>query len=275
MLTSTQSQRLVRLRWSAFIIVGMAYILSFFHRFAPGAIASDLQQTFHASSAELGSLAATYFYVYTVMQIPTGVLADTWGPRRIVTIGGVLAGIGAILFGSAETLAAASAGRLLVGLGVSVMFISMLKLNAAWFHDRHFATMTGMTILLGNVGSILATSPLSAALSLMSWRSVFIDIGIFSLLLALLAWLLVRDNPGSVGLPSLRELDGQTAHPARKGTGMTDCWKCCRTAPLGRDCGSIPAWRVRCSLSPGCGPCLICRTCTAWTEAAPPATPRY
>ncbi|MEQ1916571.1 MAG: MFS transporter, partial [Gallionella sp.] len=217
MLTPTQSQRLVRLRWSAFIIVGMAYILSFFHRFAPGAIASDLQQTFHASSAALGSLAATYFYVYTVMQIPTGVLADTWGPRRIVTIGGVIAGIGAILFGSAETLAAASTGRLLVGLGVSVMFISMLKLNAAWFHDRHFATMTGMTILMGNVGSILATSPLSAALSVMSWRSVFIDIGVFSLLLATLAWLFVRDNPSSVGLPSLRELDGLAAHPAREG----------------------------------------------------------
>lgn len=217
MLTLPQSQRLVRLRWSAFIIVGMAYILSFFHRFAPGAIASDLQQTFHASSAALGSLAATYFYVYTVMQIPTGVLADTWGPRRIVAIGGVLAGIGAILFGSAETLAAASTGRLLVGLGVSVMFIAMLKLNAAWFHDRHFATMTGMTILLGNVGSILATAPLSAALAVMSWRSVFIDIGVFSLLLAALAWLFVRDNPGSVGLPSLRELDGLAAHPARAG----------------------------------------------------------
>jgi sugar phosphate permease len=217
MLTPTQSHRLISLRWCAFIIVGMAYILSFFHRFAPGAIASDLQQTFHASSAALGSLAATYFYVYTVMQIPTGVLADTWGPRRIVTIGGVLAGIGAILFGSADTLAAASTGRLLVGLGVSVMFIALLKLNAAWFHDRHFATMTGMTILLGNVGSILATSPLSAALSVMSWRTVFIDIGMFSLLLAALAWLFVRDNPGSVGLPSLRELDGQAAHPARAG----------------------------------------------------------
>lgn len=217
MLTITRSKQLSRLRWTAFAIVGLAYILSFFHRFAPAAIASDLQQTFHASSAALGGLAATYFYVYTVMQIPTGVLADTWGPRRIVTLGGVLAGIGSILFGCADTLAAASAGRLLVGLGVSVMFISMLKLNAAWFHDRHFATMTGVTVLLGNVGSILATAPLSAVLTVVSWRNVFITIGVLSLLLALLAWLLVRDHPGEVGLPSLRELDGKSAHPARQG----------------------------------------------------------
>jgi sugar phosphate permease len=94
MLNRQQTGQLVRLRWTAFGIVGLAYILSFFHRFAPAAISSDLQQTFHASAAELGGLAATYFYVYTVMQIPTGILADTWGPRRVVTMGGLLAGIG-------------------------------------------------------------------------------------------------------------------------------------------------------------------------------------
>jgi MFS family permease len=85
-----------------------------------------LQQAFSASGAALGGLAATYFYVYTLMQIPTGVLADTLGPRRIVALGGVIAGIGSLLFGLADTLAAASAGRLLVGLGVSVTFISLL-----------------------------------------------------------------------------------------------------------------------------------------------------
>ena len=217
MLDQDQARRLVRLRWSAFIIVGLAYILSFFHRFAPGAIASDLQQTFHASSAALGSLAATYFYVYAVMQIPTGVLADTWGPRRLVTVGGILAGIGSLLFGFADTLTIASMGRLLVGLGVSLTFISMLKLNAAWFHDRHFATMTGVTVLMGNVGSVLATAPLSAVLTVMTWREVFTYIGMLSLGLAVLSWLAVRDSPVQVGLPSLRELDGKAAHPPHHG----------------------------------------------------------
>ena len=92
MLTSEQKAHLDRLRWTAFLVVGLAYILSFFHRFAPAAISSDLQQAFDASSAALGGLAATYFYVYTLMQIPTGVLADTLGPRLTVTAGGIVAG---------------------------------------------------------------------------------------------------------------------------------------------------------------------------------------
>lgn len=213
MLSLTQKARYFRLRWAAFSLVALAYILSFFHRFAPAAIATDLQQTFQASGAELGALAATYFYVYSVMQIPTGVLVDTLGPRRILAIGGLVAGAGSLVFGLADGLAVASVGRLLVGLGVSVTFISLLKLNAAWFHDRHFATLTGLSILLGNIGALLAASPLAWALGFVSWRTVFVAVGGLSLSVAVLGWMMVRDHPGKAGLPSMRELDGKAAHP--------------------------------------------------------------
>ncbi|MDD4912374.1 MAG: MFS transporter [Sideroxydans sp.] len=217
MLDSKQNSRLTRLRWTAFVIVGLAYVLSFFHRFAPAAISTELQETFHASGAELGGLAATYFYVYMLMQIPTGVLVDTMGSRKVVALGGLVAGIGSILLGMADTLTIASMGRLLVGLGVSVTFIALLKLNASWFHDRHFATMTGATILMGNVGSLLAAAPLAWALGFVSWRTVFVVVGVVSLVLAVLDWWLVRNQPSDVGLPTMRELDGKTAHPAHQG----------------------------------------------------------
>ena len=54
-----------------------AYVLSFFQRFAPAGIASDLAAAFNTSASSLGALAATYFYVYTLMQVPTGILVDT------------------------------------------------------------------------------------------------------------------------------------------------------------------------------------------------------
>ncbi len=217
MLNVHQKSRLARLRWTAFGVVGLAYVLSFFHRFAPAAIAGDLQQTFQASGAQLGGLAATYFYIYMLMQIPTGVLVDTLGARRVVTMGGVVAGVGSILFGLADTLWGASIGRLLVGLGVSVTFISLLKLNASWFQDRHFASMTGASILLGNMGSLLAAAPLAWALGLVSWRIIFVAVGVLSLLLAVLAWGLVRNQPHEAGLPSMRELEGKEAHPLHEG----------------------------------------------------------
>lgn len=206
-----------RLRWTSYILVMLGYMLAFFHRMAPAAIAGDLQQSFQASGAALGSLAAAYFYTYMVMQIPVGVMADVLGARRIVAIGALVAGAGSILFGVADSLMWATFGRVLVGLGVSVMFISIMKLNSVWFHDRHFGTVGGMTILLGNLGAVLAAAPLVWLVTQTSWRNVFVGVGVFSLLLGVLVWFFVRSHPGEAGLPTMRELDGKESHPAHQG----------------------------------------------------------
>ena len=172
-----------------------AYLLSFFHRVAPAAIAGDLQSSFAIGGAQLGTLAATYFYVYTVMQVPTGVLSDTLGPRRILFWGGLVAGLGAILFGLAPSFEVAFAGRTLVGLGVSVAFIAMLKLIALGFDDRRFASITGLCMLIGNLGSILAGAPLAWATQAAGWRPVFVVVGVLSLLMAFAARAWVLETP--------------------------------------------------------------------------------
>ena len=216
-MTTHIHRRMRRLRWTSYTLVVTGYMLAFFHRMAPAAIATDLQQSFHASGAALGALAAAYFYTYTVMQIPVGVMADTLGIRKIVAIGAALAGVGSLLFGMADSLAVATIGRILVGLGVSSMFISLMKLNSVWFHDRHFGTVGGMSILLGNLGAVLAATPLVWAVTHTSWRNVFVAVGIFSIVLAVLVWLFVRSHPGEAGLPSMRELEGKESHPVHQG----------------------------------------------------------
>lgn len=209
--------RMRRLRWTSYTLVIIGYMLAFFHRLAPAAIANNLQQSFHTSGASLGSLAAAYFYAHTVMQIPVGVMADTLGIRRVVAFGALISGVGSLMFGMSETLAFATLGRLLVGCGVAAMFISLMKLNAVWFHDRHFGTIGGMSLLLGNLGSVLAATPLVWVAAQTSWRNVFVAVGIFSVVLAALVWLLVRSHPGEAGLPSMREMDGKEAHPHHQG----------------------------------------------------------
>lgn len=184
-----------RRRLLVLAVVVAAYVLSFFQRFAPAGIAQDLAASFQTSAASLGVLAATYFYVYTLMQVPTGILVDTLGPRRILFIGGMVAGAGSLLFGMAQTLDAALAGRTLIGLGVSVTFIAMLKLIAVWFEEQRFASVVGLSMLVGNFGSVLAGSPLSWMAQNTGWRGVFVGVGVVSLALGLLSWLLVRDRP--------------------------------------------------------------------------------
>jgi sugar phosphate permease len=191
----------------------MAFVLAFFHRLAPGALAGQLQQEFGISGASLGLLAATYFYVYFAMQVPSGILADTLGPRKLFTVGAMVAGAGSLVFGLAPDFGVAVFGRFMVGLGVSVVFISVLKLNTAWFLERQFATMTGLLMFIGNMGALLAAAPLAWVVAQTSWRYVFIVAGAISILLAVITWLYLRDNPREMGLPSMQQLEGKPEYP--------------------------------------------------------------
>jgi len=212
MLTLPLTPQLKRLRAVAMTLVVSAYLLSYFHRVAPAVIAQDLAASFHISAASLGVLAATYFYAYTIMQIPAGILADTLGPRKLLMLGGMVAGIGSLMFGWAPTFELAVVGRTMVGFGVSVTFISMLKLIAVWFEENRFATLTGVVMLIGNLGSVVAGTPLGSAAQAVGWRFIFIVAGGVSLLLGVLSWLYVRDSPVETIAPRLAE----TQVPVRK-----------------------------------------------------------
>jgi sugar phosphate permease len=191
--------RFASARLIIFGVVLASYVLSFFHRIAPAALAGELTRAFTINGAVLGTLAATYFYVYTLLQIPVGVLADTLGPRRILTAGSLVAGIGSLAFALATTWEIAAAGRTLVGVGVSVAFIALLKVSAVWFPANRFATLNGITLFAGNLGAVIAGAPLAWLVTQASWRVIFVVLAMLSIGLGIATWLRVRDRPEDMG----------------------------------------------------------------------------
>ena len=186
-------------KWSIFTVLILTYILVYFHRMAPGVVSEYLMGAFQTTGAQLGVLSAIYFFVYAFMQIPAGVIADTLGTKVSVVSGNVIAGTGSILFGMAGNFELACLGRFFVGLAVSVVFISIMKSNSVWFHEKVFAYMSGLTLLIGNLGSVLAAGPLAVLLTMLEWRTVFIGIGILSFILALLGQLIIKNKPEDLG----------------------------------------------------------------------------
>jgi len=209
-------QRYRRMRRVAYSLGAAAFILAFFHRVAPGAIAADLRASFDASATALGFIAALYFYPYAAMQLPSGLLADSVGPRRLFAGGLLVAGAGSLLFAWAPDVGWLLAGRGLVGLGVAVAFVSVLKLIASWFPEQEYGTWVGMLMLLGNLGGVTAASPLAWVVQFFSWREVFAAIGAVSILLAGCIWLWVRDTPRDAGLAPLA---GMPAAPPQATAG--------------------------------------------------------
>jgi MFS family permease len=137
---------------------------------APAVITDQLMLEFAIGGAALGNLSAFYFYSYVAMQVPTGMIADRWGPRRLLTAGAGVAALGTALFAFAPTLFWANMGRLLIGASVAVAFVSMLKLASHWFAPKQYALASGMALLMGVVGGVVAGVPLRFLVEAFGWR---------------------------------------------------------------------------------------------------------
>jgi len=134
-----------------------------------------------------------------VVQIPTGILADYWGPRKLLSSGTLLSSFGAFIFASAASIHMANLGRLIIGASIGVAWISILKLTTRWFKSNHFTVVTGIALCLGILGAISAGAPLRLLMDIFGWRLVIFGVGTITLLLSLLIWIFMRDDPAQKG----------------------------------------------------------------------------
>ncbi|MFC1990620.1 MFS transporter [Chloroflexota bacterium] len=202
-------QQLYRQRWRILIVAALAHTIGMFHRAAMGPIADRIMADFSITAVTFGSLSAVYFYTYAAMQIPSGTLADTWGPRRTIACGVTLSVLGSTLMGVSPSIAVLFVGRLLIGLGVSVAWLSCIKLIMEWFKTRERGIMIGLAGALANIGQLAATTPLAMLVMWIGWRMSLVAIGQISLIIAIANWLFVRDNPMKIGLPNIESIENQ------------------------------------------------------------------
>ncbi|WP_366555318.1 MFS transporter [Aquibaculum sediminis] len=189
------------LPWLIWSLGALFFCYGFFQRMAPSVIIDPLMRDFAVGAAVLGNLSAIYFYAYAGLQIPVGLLADAWGPRRLLTAGALCCGAGSLLFALAPDLNIAYLGRLLVGVGAAASFVGTLKLATNWFPASRFAQLTGMTMAAGMLGGVGGQVPLAAAVEWFGWRSTLAAAAAGGLILAVLLWTIVRDRKPDAPAP--------------------------------------------------------------------------
>jgi len=143
--------------------------------------------------------------------VPGGVLIDSLGPRRVITAGGAVMGLGSLAMGLAASPLVLFTGRLLVGLGAAVTFTGALKIAASWFPPTQFGMMSALTATVGVLGALIGNAPLAALAAHLSWRGALVIIGAVTIAGALLCLALVRDQPAAARHragrgPSFREV---------------------------------------------------------------------
>jgi sugar phosphate permease len=96
---SDSLNKALKYRWLIFWVLAFSYILVYFHRLCPAVVAVDMMRDLQTSGALLGLLSSAYFYPYALMQLPAGLLSDSWGPRRSISLFFTVAFIGSVMLG--------------------------------------------------------------------------------------------------------------------------------------------------------------------------------
>jgi predicted MFS family arabinose efflux permease len=168
------------------------YIVSQFLRSSIGVIAPNLAQELKLSPGEIGLLSSIFFFVFAAVQIPLGVLLDRFGARACLTIGAAITVVGCLAFAWAASPLAAMVGRALLGVGTAGSLVASLAVYAGRFPPARFATLTGLHVGLGTLGTLMATAPLAYGAATIGWRQSFLLVGAFTLVIGSVVFAVLR-----------------------------------------------------------------------------------
>ena len=200
------------LSWSVWGVAAIYYLAAFYLRSSPAVMTTELMRDFGINASQLGNFSAVYFYAYIAMQIPTGVLVDSWGARRLLIGGAIAAAIGTCLFGATSSYWVASIGRLIVGAATAVGWVVTLKLATHWFPRERFAMLSGLGLMMGNVGALVAQVPLRVLVEQFGWRAVAFGSAGVVLAVGAAAWAFVTNDPLERGFRSHAPTELQRTH---------------------------------------------------------------
>src|SRR5262249_32615056 len=137
------------------------------------------------------------------------------------------------LFGSTSSYAAASLGRAIVGGATAVGWVVTLKVATHWVPRSRFAMLSGLGLMMGNIGALFAQLPLRLLVGHYGWRPGAAGSGAGVLAIGLAAWAIVANDPSDRGYASfapaeLRRTDhltlGELASGFRRIFGYRNTW---------------------------------------------------
>lgn len=159
---------------------------------SPSVMATQLMHDLNIGTFGLGVMSGVYFYTYTAMQIPSGVLFDRYNPRTIITLSILVCTLGTLLFSLANNIYLGSLARLLMGSGSAFAFVAVLVVTADLFKAKYFAMMTGMTQMLAAFGAMAGQMPISVLLTYVGWRYTLWILVVIGIVLAIVVWTLLK-----------------------------------------------------------------------------------
>jgi MFS family permease len=208
-------------RWAIAVTV---YVGAVFNRTSLGVAGLEAAARFRITPGQLSVFVLAQLGVYAAMQVPTGLLVDRFGPRRLLITAACTMAVAQLAFAFARSYPEALLARGVLGCGDALTFVSVIRFAAQDFAPRRFPLAVSVTSMLGMAGNVIATIPLTLLLHSAGWAPSFAGTGLVSLATGVAVWaLLPADAPGSG--PVRRPLSGWLASARRVGGRARAAWR--------------------------------------------------
>ena len=186
----------------ALSICGIMYFIANFQRIAiPGAVFDILEQELSVTAPYITAFGAIFMYIYALGQLVTGVMVDRYGGLRVITCGGVIFGLGCILFPISSVLPIMYISRALMGFGCSMFYLSLVKELKKLYSDKDYGIALSVMLFVGYLGGIVANAPFVIAMRCMDWREILIIIASVVIISLIVFFLLL----GKINLPDVNK----------------------------------------------------------------------
>ena len=192
--------------WLICAIGALFYCYEFVLRILPGALQSELSVAFgHISASTFGQLSALYYFAYSPMQMPVGMLIDRFGAKKLLSMACLCCTLGTFLFSCYSHLFIAGVGRFLVGFGSAFAFVGMLSLATVWLPKRFFSLAAGLMTTMGMLGLVYGEVKLKRMATTVGVNHALMALVIVGIFLTVVIFLCVKDAPvrSETKVPSL------------------------------------------------------------------------
>ncbi|MBX9976974.1 MAG: MFS transporter [Alphaproteobacteria bacterium] len=181
--------------WVIWFVAAVFYLYEYVLRASPSIMTEQLMQDFAITTTSLGVFSSMYYYAYTPLQIPGGLIVDRLGARLVITLSCILCFAGTFIFAYSDSLIGAQIGRFIIGAGSACAFLSTLKLVSEWFPPRYFAVLSGMTVMIGiTTGGYVAGKPLALFVNALGWRQAMVWTAILGIIVTAFCWFIIRNT---------------------------------------------------------------------------------
>lgn len=189
------SKKATKVRWMFALIFFLIGVIAYMDRANISYIAQPMMEDLNMNKTQFGMLASVFAAGYALMQVPAGIMAEKFGPKKMLTFALVWWSAFTILTGVVKNHGLLYTMRFLFGIGEGPMYPSNAVFNTYWFAKSEKGRASSALLAGSYFGPVIAPFVTIAIYQAFGWEAVFFIFGAVGIVIAAIWAIIAKDLP--------------------------------------------------------------------------------